>query len=273
MDLTDSQHLPGRRQLTGTETLQLDVLDQTGTNRTLTLDFGPLNLNHVQGDDEAAFLTVLGQHATNAVRAAEAAAGAPQILQDIVFRRIRGNDDDAQFGRLQAQLRVAVGTGATQKGRVTITPPAAPMPAGLVAIGFTDPTRRDGVLDSRNEIVDYFAECLHAARFDAGEGEGLSDPHLSAAVLTTEDGAAQTVAVRIQLSTDKGGAGAEITLLSSSGLTASGWSAAIPVPGSASKANNQNTMRDHQALADHGGHGPPSGHRAPEPSRGSQPVR
>ena len=55
--------------------------------------------------------------------------------------------------------------------------------------------------------------------------------------------------MRIQLSADKGGAGAEITRLSSSGLTASGWSTASPVPGSASIANNRNTMRDHQGLA------------------------
>ena len=234
---------------TGTETLRLDVVDQTGTARTLTLDFAPLNVSHAQGDDETAFLQAIGLHVTNAVRAAEAAVGAPQVLQDVVFRRIRSNDDDTQFGRLQAQLRVAPAAAATQKGRVTITPPTAPA-AGLVALGLTDPNPQDGVLGSAVQISGYLAECLHATRFDAGEGAGLNDPHLATSVVTTEDATAMQVRTRIELTTEKGGAGAQITLVSSSGLAGSGWSTATPVPGSDSASNNRNTMRDHQELAD-----------------------
>lgn len=233
---------------TGTETLPISVQDQMGTTHSLTLDFGPLNLNHAQGDNEDAFLLALGQHATNAVRAAETAAGAPTVLQNVVFRRIRPNDDDTKFGRLQAQFRVATAAGATQKGRVTITPPASPA-AGLVALGFTDTSGKDGTLGSTAEITSYFAECLHAALFDAGEGAGLNDPQLATVVVATEDAAAQTVRVRIQLSEEKGGSGAEITRLTSSGLVQSGWATAAPVPGSMSNANNSNTMREHQDLA------------------------
>jgi hypothetical protein len=233
---------------TGTETLQVNVVDQTGTARALTLDFGALNLSHAQGDDEAAFLAALGQHVTNAVRTAEAAAGAPRVIEDVVFRRIRSNDDDAVFGRLQGQFRVAAAAGASQKGQVSITVPGAP-PAGLVALGLTDPIPRDGVLGSRIQIVDYLAECLHATRYDAGEGAGLNDPHLATAVVATEDATTQQVRVRIQLTNEKGGPGAHITLVSSSGLTASGWSTATPVLGSQSTSNNQNTLRDHQNLA------------------------
>ena len=48
---------------------------------------------------------------------------------------------------------------------------------------------------------------------------------------------------------EKGGAGAEISVVNSGGLAASGWSAATPVPGSNSTANNRNTMRYHDDLA------------------------
>jgi hypothetical protein len=99
----------------GTEALQIVVEDQTGVMRTLNLSFGPLSLSHAQGDDEAAFLNAIGQHVTNAIRAAEAAAGAPTILQDVVFRRIRTSDDDTQFGRLQGELTVAPSASATQR--------------------------------------------------------------------------------------------------------------------------------------------------------------
>jgi hypothetical protein len=234
--------------LAGTETLQVDVIDQAGTLHALTLDFGPLALNHAQGDNEAAFLAALGQHVTNAIRAAEAAVGVPQVLQDVVFRRIRSNDDDMEFGRLQCQFRVTAAPGSSQKGRVSITLPAVPA-AGLVALGLTDPNPRSGVLGSRLQIVNYLAECLHATRFDAGEGTGLNDPHLATAVLATEDAGAGVVRARIQLATEKGGAGAEITRVAASGLAASGWSTAIPVPGSESNSNNRNTMRYHQDLA------------------------
>jgi M6 family metalloprotease-like protein len=233
----------------GTETLQIDVEDQTGTTRTLNLDFAPLALSHAQGDDEAAFLQALGQHVTDAVRAAEAAAGSPEVLRDVVFRRIRSSTNDAEFGRLQCQLRVATASGATQKGRVTLIPPGSP-PAPLVALGLTGTGARSGVLGSRIQIVNYLAECLHAARFDAGEGVGLNDPHLDTTVDAEEDVTAQEVRVRIKLAEDKGGAGAEIALVSTSGLTASGWSTAVPVAGSESTKNNRNTMRYHQELAD-----------------------
>ena len=234
---------------TGTETLQVNVVDQTGTDRPLTLNFGALNLSHAQGDDEAAFLEALGQHVTDAVRTAEAAAGAPKVIEDVVFRRIRSNDNDAVFGRLQGQFRVAAAAGASQKGQVSITVPGAP-PAGLVALGLTAaPNPPDGVLGDTSQIVDYLAECLHATRYDAGEGAGLNDPHLATAVVATEDATTQRVQVRIQLTREKGGAGEQITLVSSGGLTASGWSTATPVPGSQSNSNNRNTLRDKQDLA------------------------
>lgn len=235
---------------TGSETLEVVVEDQTGTNHKLTLDFAALNLSHAQGDDEATFLSALGQHTTNAVRAAEAAAGAPQVLQDVVFRRIRANNDDLQFGRLQAQFRVATTGGATQKGQMAITTPVMPHDPGLVAIGLTDTTGPKGVLGSRDDIVTYFAECLNAGSVDAGEGPGLNDPHLDTTVLATEDAMTQTVRVRIQLSVKKGGAGGTISHLSSDGLTSSGWPNAGAAPGSVSIYDNRDAVRYPQELAD-----------------------
>jgi M6 family metalloprotease-like protein len=232
----------------GTETLQIDVDDQTGTLRTLNLTFAPLSLSHAQGDDEAAFLQAIGQHVTNAIRAAETATGSPVVLQDVVFRRIRQSSNDAEFGRLQGQFRVATAGGATQKGQVTLTPPGSP-PAALGVLGLTGMGARSGVLGSAAQVGSYLGECLHAARFESGEGMGQNDPHLDSAVETEEDAVAQTVRVRIKLAEDKGGAGAEITRVSSAGHTASGWSTAVPVPGSESTKNNRNTMRYHQDLA------------------------
>jgi hypothetical protein len=230
----------------GTETLQLAVQDQTGTLRNLNVAFGPLALNHLQGDDEAAFLTTLGQHVTNAIRAAEIAAGSPVVVQDVVFRRIRLNDNDTEFGRLQGQIRVA--TTAAQKGRVTLTPPGV-VPAALTAIGFDGAGSRSGMLGSAAQIGNYFPECLHAARYDAGEGLGLNDPQLDTSVEVQEDAAAQEVRVRINLAASKGGQGAQITLVSESGLAGLGWPAAAPIAGSDSTFNNRNTMRYHQDLA------------------------
>jgi M6 family metalloprotease-like protein len=230
----------------GTETLQLDVEDQSGTTRNLNVAFGALALNHLQGDNEAAFLDALGNHVTDAIRAAETAAGSPVVVQDVIFRRIRENDDDTQFGLLQGQLRVA-DTG-TQKGRITMTPPGV-VPAALTAIGFGGSDSHSGVLGSAGEIGDYFRECLRAALNDAGEGPGLNDPQLNTTVETEEDAAADEVRVRINLATNKGGAGAQITLVSDSGLAGLGWPDAVPVGGSDSNSNNQNTMRYHQDLA------------------------
>jgi hypothetical protein len=233
-----------------TETLQIDVEDQTGTARTLNLTFGALSLSLAQGDDEAAFLSALGDHVTDAIRAAESAAGAPEVIQDVVFRRIRLSTDDAEFGRLQGQYRIDPSGGATQKGTIAITPPGAP-PAPLVAIGLNGSGETSGVLGGVTEIVEYFAECIHASRFDAGEGLGLNDAHLDTVVDAEEDAAAQEVRVQIRLTTEKGGTGAEITLVSSSGLADSGWSTATTVSASESNANNQNTMRYASDLSDH----------------------
>lgn len=232
----------------GTETVQLQVTDQTGTVRNLNVAFGALALTHAQGDNEAAFLSALGTHVTNAIRAAETAAGSPVVIQNVTFRRIRDNNDDTQFGRLQGQIRVAVAGGATQKGRVTLTPPGA-VPAALTAIGFNGAGSRSGVLGSAAQIGSYLSECVHAARYDAGEGAGLNDPQLDATLEVEENVPAQTVRVRLNLATDKGGAGAEITLGANSGLAGTGWSTAVPVGGSDSTANNSNTMRFHQDLA------------------------
>ena len=227
----------------GTEALQLQVTQQTGTVRNLNVTFGALSLSHGQGEDEAAFLTALGNHVTNAIRAAEGAAGLGVTVQNVVFRRIRSSTNDAEFGRLQGQLRVAASGGATQKGRITISLPGA-APAPITAIGFDSAGSRAGVLTSAGQVANYFAECLHAARFDAGEGVGLNDPQLSETLETEEDAVARTLRARISLATDKGGAGAQITLGANSGLSGTGWSTATAQPGSASTANNSNTMRD-----------------------------
>ena len=235
---------------TGTETLQVDVTDHAGATHALSLSFGALALSHAQGDDEEVFLAAVGQHVTTAVRAAEVAAGLPPQLQDVVFRRIRGSDDDSVFGRLQGELSVTPAAGgAPQKGRVSIVPPAV-LSAPLTVLGLVGAGGQDGVLASLTETTDYLRECLHAARFDAGEGIGLNDPQLAADVVAEEDTTAHTARVQIQLTRDKGGAGARITVLKSAGLVASGWSGATPVPGSQSTSNNQNTMRFHRKLAD-----------------------
>ncbi len=211
----------------GTETLQLQVTQQTGTVRNLNVTFGALSLSHGQGEDEAAFLNALGAHVTSAIRAAEGAAGLGVTVQDVKFRRIRSSTNDAEFGRLQGQLRVAASGSPTQKGRITISLPGA-APAPVAAIGFDNSGARSGVLGSATQVANYFAECLHAARFDAGEGVGLNDPQLDAALETEEDAVAHTLRARINLATDKGGAGAQITLGANSGLSGTGWNRPRP---------------------------------------------
>lgn len=237
---------PVQVNFTGTEAVQLQVIDKGGTTRNLNVVFGPLALSMAQGGNEATFLNTLGTHITNAIRTAESAAGAPTVVQDVKFRRIRANDDDTVFGSLQGQIRIA--PGGALKGRATLTPPAT-VPVALTAIGFDGSGSISGVLGSATQMSNYFRQCVHAAQYDSGEGEGLNDPQLDASVDVQEDVAAQNVRVRIQLAKDKGGAGAEITLVSSSELAGLGWSTATSVPGSQSTANNSNTMRQHQDLA------------------------
>jgi M6 family metalloprotease-like protein len=230
----------------GTETVQLQVVDGGGATHSLNLSFGATTLTHLQGDDEGGFLAALGTLVTNAIRAAETAAGIGVVLDDVTFRRIRSSTDDTQFGRLQGQIRIA--SGGTQKGQVTLIPPGT-VPAALTAIGFSGANSTSGRLTSAAQTGAYLGECVHAARFDAGEGVGLNDPQLAAIVERQEDVAAQTVRTRLNLTAERGGAGAEITLVASTGLTSLGWSAAVPIPGSESTSNNRNTMRYHQDLA------------------------
>ncbi len=237
----------------GTETLQLTVEDQQGDTHVLNLNFGALSLSHDQGEDEDAFLAALGNHVTNAIRAAESTLpGNPLTMQDVVFRRIRANDDDSQFGRLQGQFRVAPpGDPAdfAQKGTIAISSVPTPTPAAIDALGLTGLGSRDGVL-GRNETDSFLRECLDAARKDAGEGPGLNDPHFNNSVSSTEDAAAMELAVLITLTSAKGGQGASIEVTGQSGLLGTGWPTATPVPGSESTANNTSTLRDSAQLAD-----------------------
>ena len=238
----------------GSETMALTVEDQEGNAHALNLSFSAFSAAHNQGDDETAFLQSLGNHATAAIRAAEAALpGNPVTIQDVIFRRIRTSDDDTQFGILQGQFRIAPPADpadATQKGRITINTVPAPIPAGIAALGLDGTGSVDGELASDIQTRDYFRECLNAGQFDAGEGFGLNDPHFSAVVGTDEDAAAMEITVRINLTSSVGGAGATLEVISHVGLNDSGWDAATPVPGSESNSNNQNTLRDSQQLAD-----------------------
>jgi hypothetical protein len=106
-----------------------------------------------------------------------------------------------------------------------------------------------GVLGSPAPFDNYFAECLHAARYDAGEGEGLNDPQLDTVVEVEEDMATQEVRAH-QPRHQQRRRRRRNHSVSNSGL-AGGWPAAVPIAGSDSNANNQNTMRYHQDLANH----------------------
>lgn len=236
----------------GTETLQLTVDNQEGDSHVLNLAFDALNLSLNQGGDVAAFLDALGSHVTDALRAAEASLpGNPLTIQDVVFRRVRTNDNDGEFGVLQGQYRIApAGAGAfVQKGQISITVPGGALPDGMVALGYSSSVRR-GVLDSRSGTTNYLRECLSAARVDAGEGPGEQDPYFNNTVTSTEDTTLQELTVSINLTNERGGGGADIELLSQNGLSGSGWDTATPVPGSESNANNQNALRDSVELAD-----------------------
>ncbi|PZQ18407.1 MAG: hypothetical protein DI564_03630 [Rhodanobacter denitrificans] len=237
-------------QFTGSESLQLDVTGQDGVARTLNLTFGALNLSLAQGGDEAGFMVSLAQHVTAAIRAAESAAGAPVIVQDVVFRRVRTSSNDAQFGHLVGQFRCAA-TGSGSKGRMSVVPAAGSVPAALIALGLDGPdaVHVAGILGSRNEVVQYFRFCLDAAICDVGEGVGLNDTHLATTITAQEDAAARTVKARILLNSSRGGAGASIGIVAQSNLGGTGWDGAVPVPGSNSDINNRNTMRDHVELA------------------------
>ncbi|MDR8392221.1 hypothetical protein NC796_13795 [Aliifodinibius sp. S!AR15-10] len=237
----------------GTETLQLTVETQEGDTHVLDLEFDALSLTHNQGDDESAFLDALGTHFTDAIRDAESSlTDSPVTIQDVIFRRIRLNDDDTQFGLLQGQFRVSEVAPAdfVQKGTIEITSIATPLPDAFEATGFGTFNRETGVLTSNSVTRDYFETCLRAAQADAGEGPGQDDPHFNTAVDSSEDTAAQELTVTIELTNNKGGAGANIEVINSSGHSESGWSAAIPLSGSESNVNNQNTLRYSRKLAD-----------------------
>ena len=237
----------------GSETLQLTVETQVGDSHVLDLAFGALSLTHNQGDDEAAFLNALATHFTSAIRAAEAALpDSPVTIQDVNFRRIRLDSDPTRFGQLQGQFKVEAAAPAdfVQKGTIEVTLAPSPLPAALQASGFSTGGRRFGTLTSSLVTRSFLESCLSAAQADAGEGPGLNDPHFETSVTAAEDAAALELTVLIRLTNSKGGAGANIEVLSHSGHDASGWSAATPLPGSESNVNNQNTLRDAVHLAD-----------------------
>lgn len=233
----------------GTETLAVTVTTPDGTAHTLTLAFGALNQSLTQGGDEATFLSALGAHVTTAIRTAETAAGSGRVLEDVVFRRIRTSDNNAEFGGLQAQWRVS-GSGSG-KGAVEIVAPGGTVPAGIAALGFagSGSIRRSGSLTTSAAIHSYLIECLFATIRDAGEGPGASASHLLNTPTTTEDPAAQTVTVVIRLTDEYGGSSAKIERVSSSGLGATGWSSASAQPGSDTNFNNRNTLRHGDKLA------------------------
>jgi hypothetical protein len=237
----------------GTETLQLTIESQEGDTHIIDLSFDALSLTHNQGDDEGAFLNALGTHFTNAIRNAESGlAGSPITIQDVTFRRIRLDDDDTKFGLLQGQFKVAAAAPVdfVQKGTIEVTSIPSPIPDPLQAAGFNVGDRRSGILTSNNITRNYLQASLRAAQVDEDEGPGLNDPHFKTEVKSTEDAAAQELTVTIELTNNKGGAGADIEVTSHSGQAASGWSAATPLPGSESNVNNRNTLRYSIQLAD-----------------------
>jgi M6 family metalloprotease-like protein len=234
---------------TGSETLTVDVTDAGGTAHTLTLDFGALNESHAQGDDENAFLNAVGQHVTDAIRAAEAAAGSGQVIQDVVFRRVRMSSDDSEFGRLLGQWRISGGGGA--RGSIEIAPPGGTVPAGLVAVGLagSGASSTSGTVTSEADIADYLSDCLDAAIRDAGEGPGLNDTQLHNEPTTDEDAATQLVSAVIRLTNDYGGKLANIERVSSSGLGSTGWSASTSQDGSETSYNSRNALRHSEKLS------------------------
>lgn len=236
----------------GSETLQLTVEDQEGETHVLDLDFDALSLDLDEGEDEQDFLDAVGAHVTAAIRAAEnALPDSPTTIQDVVFRRIRTSDDDDEFGILQGQFRVAsAGGSATQKGTIEITNVPSPAPAGLDALGLAGSGSSDGVLESSLQTSSYFRHCLRAARTDAGQGPGLNDQHFNDSVTVDEDAAAQEITVQIRLTSQKGGQGADISVIGHDGLAGTGWDVATPVPGSESTSNNQSALRYSAQLAD-----------------------
>lgn len=234
----------------GTETVELTVETQTGTSHVLNVAFPSQNFTLNQGDDIAAFLASLGTYVTDAIRTAEAALpGSPVTIQDVEFRRIRTSGDAATFGRLQGQFRVAASGAATQKGQISITGPGGTTPSALADIGLTTNAER-GVIDSQGAASDYFRECLRACQTDANEGPGAQDPYFNTGPGVSLDAVAQELTVRVRLTAERGGEGADIERLSATGLAGTGWDTASPDPGSDSNANNQNALRDSIELAD-----------------------
>lgn len=235
--------------LSGAETLTLDVTDAGGSAHTLTLDFAALNESHAQGDDETAFLATIGQHVTDAVRAAEAAAGSGEVIADVEFRRVRTSSEDSEFGRLLGQWRIA--GGGAGKGSIEIVPPGGGAAAGLVALGLAGggTTASSGTLTSEADIRAFLSECLDATIRDAGEGPGLNGTQLHNAPDTDEDTAADMVTAVIRLTDEYGGKLANIERVSSSGLGGTGWSTAAAVDGSETSFNSRNALRHSEKLA------------------------
>lgn len=236
----------------GTETLELTIETQNGDNHVLNVNFPALNLALNQADDHATFLTSLGNHVTDAIRAAEAALpSSPTLIQDVVFRRIRTSTNDTLFGRLQARFRTEPVAPAafTQKSRMSVTGPAVTAPV-LTSLGMSSPAAIPGVMDSAGRVANYFAECLRAAQLDAGEGIGGDSAYFATAVSTDVDAAAQKITAGMSLTADFGGNEATMEVLSSSALGGTGWDVTTSDPGSQSDPNNTNALRDGIELAD-----------------------
>ena len=237
----------------GTEVLQFTVEDQEGDNHILDLNFGTLSITHNQGDDENAFLDTLATHFTNAIRSAESSlTGSPIIIQEVVFRRIRLNDDDTEFGELQGQFKIhpAVPSAFTKKGTLSVTSLSSPLPNSLESTGFANINRIHGVLTSESITKNYLHQCLSAAQSDANEGPGLNTHHFENVVKTSEDTVSKELTVSINLSRGKGGSLAYIEMINSEGHSTSGWSSASPLTASESSWNKRNVLRYSRKLID-----------------------
>ncbi|NNF63440.1 MAG: hypothetical protein HKN07_04200, partial [Acidimicrobiia bacterium] len=228
----------------GTESVELTVETQDGDTHVLTVNFPAANLSVNEGGDVAGFLTDLGTHVTDAIRAAEATiAGSPTLVQDVVFRRIPSSTS-SQFGRILGTFRnePVAPADVTQKGRISVTSAGA-VPAALSDIGLSS-SSPSGVMTSRVGANNYFRECLRATQVDAGEGPGGTTAYFSTTFSSTEDAVAEELTGNINLTQDTGGEEATIEVLSSSGLAGTGWNVASPDPGSTSNPNNSNALRD-----------------------------
>ncbi|MFI9504024.1 hypothetical protein [Nocardia sp. NPDC052566] len=230
----DVDFFPVQVKFLGTEKLSVNVTLADGTNKVLALAFTAKTLDMPDTASIPGKLGELETYLDAVMQAAETAAGiATRLFAKPKARRIPQIGTD--FGRLLITFAAATTTGT--KLRVTASTATVPGgdPLGLsdTIIG-TMPVSNTARINRYLENAGLLAQ--EAANF------GYNDRRIEPPT-TTFDATAGTLKTVVSIASRYGGPGAEVTFVSSSGLSTL-FDAHNSTPNSASTANNAEAIRD-----------------------------